>query len=910
MTTLTVFLAPDGPACGVLDVLTDLSAAGLVREFLWVVDADVGTDTTRLGDVAAIAVADGVSVPTSLGTVLAERDHDRRRLCVIVPVADGSVVTDAVEQRMHEVVALTGARVPTALIRVVVARPGDHTAREVLRRDGWHNVLVAPEAARGPGSPSQLLPRDAHPVELGRLAAPAVAGLVGLWTGLDASPLDTAQAPDGVRAARAFYCRVDADEVDAELRRQVLSTRAPLPEPGDHLGQAVYLPDPGGTCREMAGLWWKRHEPSLVGTRQVAQDVPVEQTTGWALLKEFIAFLWKTLRGVPYDLAEGTKIVAATFFARQVHHLVLGAGDSGLSVVVGGVDRDGRPVAVDWQALGRASGELDRRLADTELTASEPERPDLRRMWSEFADVAMTLTDAGQRTFTPPQVGPNRGVVRATTDVAPPPRADFMVSGRLHNDVGERVVVGDVLGAAVLRGRLQQFRTDPVRAEDASHTLNELAAWEGAHQHAYTVQAGHRLAAKLYEVVGELTGYLEWLRRMSGEVAPQPGGGRSRRWLMWLLTLLMVAGLATGTVLVVRETVSVLTGLIIALAPMVLWLLFVILVLWKEFREIFRDRYRRRKLLSEEQVVRANLRQAVIDAGRLAGAYEQYLVWCRVVGAVLDAPFGPPAPTAQARPDITSGLPRTTRLARAQVDQAATGEAAEVLRRDVFSVGWLGRQWAVHLSGAGRQIRSPRLTAQPAALLDLRGGVADAPLTKWADVLARSGTTAAAGEAQWEQVRASLRSPRGRRLEGDLLQSVRAIGPGPQRTVRVGEFLSSVDEAQPGPDEEFAAEHFTANGRAERRNRIDVHWPAEERIGLSRVVVLVQLSEACDPEDFVLATRGPAPDGHRYEAPPGYTHTAAVTERGAGNGYAAPAPSMPRRAVDPGSAPEAPPGFH
>ena len=309
--------------------------------------------------------------------------------------------------------------------------------------------------------------------------------------------------------------------------------------------------------------------------------------------------------------------------------------------------------------------------------------------------------------------------------------------------------------------------------------------------------------------------------------------------------------------------------------------------------------------------MRANLRQAVIDAGRLADAYAQYLVWCRVVGAVLDAPFGPAAPSPHARPDITSGLPRTTRLARAQVDEHATGDAAEILRRDVFSVGWLSRQWGVHLSGAGRQLGSPKLTAQPAALLDLRGGVADAPLTAWADLLARSGTTAAAGDAQWEQVRASLRTTH-ERLGTDLLRSVRAIGPGSQRTVDLREFLRGVDEAVAGPGEEFAAEHFTADGRAERRNRIDVHWRGEERIGLSRVVVLVQLSEACDPEDFAVTAHRAAPDGHRYEAPPGYAHTAPVKERNDGDGYVAPTPlpSTPRRAVDPGSVPEAPPGFH
>ena len=41
-------------------MLTDLSAAGLVQEFLWVVDADVGAGVDDgAGDVPATAVAGG-----------------------------------------------------------------------------------------------------------------------------------------------------------------------------------------------------------------------------------------------------------------------------------------------------------------------------------------------------------------------------------------------------------------------------------------------------------------------------------------------------------------------------------------------------------------------------------------------------------------------------------------------------------------------------------------------------------------------------------------------------------------------------------------------------------------------------------------------------------------------------------
>ena len=260
------------------------------------------TSTTGRATCPPRQVAGGIVTSTTLSTVLADKEHDRRRLCVVVPVADGTVVGAEVEQRVHEVVAFTGARVPTALIRAVVGRPGDRTSPDVLRRNGWHNVYVAPEAARGPGLPSQLLPRDAHPVELGRLAAPTIAALVGLWIGVDDTPLDDPQAPDGVRAARAFYRGVEAGQVEAELRARVLSVRPPLPEPGDHTGQAVYLPDPAAACRNMAGVWWERHEHSLVGPRVRPEPVTGVEIGAWALFKMFFAFVWTALRGAPHDL--------------------------------------------------------------------------------------------------------------------------------------------------------------------------------------------------------------------------------------------------------------------------------------------------------------------------------------------------------------------------------------------------------------------------------------------------------------------------------------------------------------------------------------------------------------------------------------------------------------------------------
>ena len=421
----------------------------------------------------------------------------------------------------------------------------------------------------------------------------------------------------------------------------------------------------------------------------------------------------------------------------------------------------------------------------------------------------------------------------------------------------------------MLRHRLESFTTDRVRSFDATRTLNDLAGWEGAHRHCYTVQAGQRLAARLHAVIDELRYYLDWLQRAGGELGADQGMSRARKWLTRLLVLLAVAGLIAGPVLRITEEVSTRMAVLIAVVPLLVLLIYVVAGFVETRREIFRDLHRRKKLLSEKQAVEANLRQTVIDAGRLTDAYAQYLVWSQVIGAVLDAPFGPQVPATTTGADITSGLPRTTRLARAQVDEHATGVAAAMLRRDVFNIGWLGRQWEVHVAGAGAQLGSYELTGRPDALLDLRGRVADSHLS-------RPGRTAGAfrdrarrgrqGVGAGTQVAPHI-ARAARHRPAPVGAADRAATAARRRPTRVPQRF---DERDAAPGQEFAAEHFTADGRAERRNRIDVHWPAEERIGLSRVVVLVQLTEACDPWDFAVAARRTDRDGHRYEAPPGW----------------------------------------
>lgn len=81
MAAITCVLAPAGVAAGVLDVLTDLSAAGLLARFVWVTDPDEAGPPRVL-----TRVQDGRATDVTLQEILTEDHIDIVRVCVLVPL--------------------------------------------------------------------------------------------------------------------------------------------------------------------------------------------------------------------------------------------------------------------------------------------------------------------------------------------------------------------------------------------------------------------------------------------------------------------------------------------------------------------------------------------------------------------------------------------------------------------------------------------------------------------------------------------------------------------------------------------------------------------------------------------------------------------------------------------------------
>ena len=268
MDRITVLVAPDGPAGGIRDVLRDLSAAGLVEPFLWVREAAVLAARADGRAIPATRVAAGRQEPTTLMAALTHVRHRIVSICSLVPLVGGAPAarSEAESETVNRLRAqLGGARV--VQVRCLLAMHDDTAPEEVLARDGWHNLLVAQEDARGPEEAHELLPRSAGPVGLARHAAPVLAGVLGLWTGMTAGCLDDLPVPPQrqIRLVRGFYRRVDASAAETTLRHRVLATGT-MPLPRQHGSVAVHVPDAAEACYKMANALCNKHPGVLPGS--------------------------------------------------------------------------------------------------------------------------------------------------------------------------------------------------------------------------------------------------------------------------------------------------------------------------------------------------------------------------------------------------------------------------------------------------------------------------------------------------------------------------------------------------------------------------------------------------------------------------------------------------------------------
>ncbi|WP_152360828.1 hypothetical protein [Microlunatus speluncae] len=913
---LVVLAAPDGPLAGVRDALRDLSAVGLIEEFLWVRLAPVDDQLS----ISADKIIDGAAYPVTVQQMLSERQYDRVRVCCLAAVLPSPAAPSRFEgqagslhdhpdgeRELVDLIRRSSGTGEIERLRCVITRPGGIASAEDLGRDDWHNVIISPEDARGPGLGHQVLEPTDDPALLGGAAATAVAGLTGLWRGVPDAPLDDVAVPPGrsVRVGRAFFRSLDASAVEESIRDGVTSVAGGLPAVRVAGAQSLRIgPPPGGSAAggaagpgtdriddvdaatgTMADALWRKHGGVLRGPRVQPSPSPVKDIGALAALRMLFGFIWAAIKNTPmrWRAALTNKIASTT--AAAVHGSVFGRAPSAYSVVVRGIRPDGS--GADWRDWGRASNELAGVIGEAGGGQGwSGERHDLSTLWQDYLAGAYTLADGGERIaeLPPLQVGADRAVLADPAQIVPGPAHRWQVPGQLG---GAAVAPYDALGLQAVQTRL-----DPPEGQltpELDRARSGLGGWLGRYRAAYAVKVGQRLGAAVSGTRDEAQAILRELAQAGSEDEPSDDLRRKmRRLTLWMRGLLI--GLAVVIIILLLlggfEKLTWETVTISIIAAVVLWLIGSFTVFFVSQRELFRELNRRKDAASQTEANRVNLGHVLRDLNRLTAAYEQFLAWSRISGVVLAAPFGGPAQVGAASRLPAAGLPLSTRIGVAELQPDAVAKAATVIRREVFRAGWLSRPWQALLESAPGRLgpEAIDLAQSPDRMFAEQGGDGTL-LVRWAALL-ESGLAPATsqpgdpgrslslskrrpepveggrpepaeggrlddslsgealndgGRALWQAVGRSLPDSE---LGRSLVASVRVAGPTPA-TRPFADFMAGLDQpAESWSGQQFDPVAFGAEARVAGRQRVVTDWYRTSGRELSRVAVLVQLTEA------------------------------------------------------------------
>ncbi|MGJ3509669.1 hypothetical protein [Enemella sp. A6] len=854
--SLVVLVAPPGPADGVVETLVDWSAAGLVAPFAVVDPSSMGS-----GMIAATVVDNGHRTGMGLDDVVTVRRWRRVRLCVLVPVlGEAPAASSRIEHAVHEVVLRTGAVPQVELLRCLITRPASGTGRGEFAREGWHNLLIAPEESRGPGRGQTLLDPATDPVTIGPDAAAAIAGVTGLWSGLSEAPLDGVTPDPGrtIRLVRSFHRRLDAREVADRVRQEVINT-GEVPRPRLHGTEAVYIDDAAMATHDMAMAVLRKHAPLFRGQRVQPAATPAEKVGIGRALSMLFSFIWASITLAPmkwYSMVVGNVSAAA---ARGAQALVFGSDPSAFNVVAKGELASGD---ADWQDIARASADLENALEGGGPRRHESSG-DFSPVWRDYVEVGLTLIDAGDRSHAlpPVQVGTDRGVLRHPGLVAPSPDDAFTaIPPRVSNAVKITTVrAGDPLGTHTLQQRLLALSNQPSLAREVDQTLRDLADWQQRHNNSYAARTGALLGKQLMDTSNEVRTLMSKASQAAPVDLDTGTAERQKSIAAWMRAVLIVFLVSVAALILggARDWLNWLPAGIGIAINLVLWAVTSMVLFMLSQRELFRDLHRRKVAVSQAEADRENLRIATRDLRRQTEAYGQLQEWTRVLGVVVHEPFGRSGGRDAGVAALESGLPLNAQVGFAVPEPRATGEVVAHLRRTVFVPGWLSAPWERALADAGARLgpQAFDLSEDPRRMFGQRAGVSESWLTRWSALLERDGAGEAAAEELWRRVLDEL-SHGSSDLRGRLISDVRVIGQ--RDPVPVADFLGGLgDEAD--QTRRFDERVLSREARLADRARVATRWPRSVADGLSSAVVLTELSAGIAEYDIDLTGVATAP---------------------------------------------------
>ncbi|MGN2638648.1 hypothetical protein ACTD5D_21245 [Nocardia takedensis] len=865
MRSITVIAAPAGSSAAIRDVLTDLSAVGLVREFHWL-DQN-GTPVSGASVVHRISagrrhterLADIVSTATPIAHLT---------VCTLVTAVTGDAAIDlggetGLSDYMH---GHSRASEPPTYLRALIVRPGSRLpegARAAF--DSWHNIVIAPEDAYGPALGHESLQTD-HAVPVARYAGPVLAALCGLWTTVEHSPLREVTAPPGrtLRVTRSFYRRLDCAAVAERLRTALFDTGGHLPLPFDPMDPVRRVPDVGQETHRMADQLWAKHRALLVHPPQTRPDAARPRPVGAReIVRMFLSFLWASLKRAPHTWHRRYVDERAIATARLIEDLILGK-ESAYRVVVDNHTADGH--AVHWTAYGQAAGQLALAMRDQRLgIPGGVGGSDFSTLWRDYASAAFTLCDGHERSDQLPaaRFGNHRAVITDSAEVIRAPAAVFTVTPPALADYVDVEAVSPADPSAVedLARRLRTVDADPVLKSQAAAAGAELQRWRDGVARTYCAVFGARIRAELARQIEEVRRLLDRIGAATS-AAERDSSSRAKRVLLFLARFAValcavmlgvdVAGMLLDWFDLERAAVIgvIATGVLLTAAL-------------AAFLIAERDRFqlinRMRTATHTVDLDKLDLASALGNVERLAQAVDQHRSWSDVLGTYLADPLGFTGIARRRPARISWGLPRTTAVGSARVAEHEVDEVAADLRTRLFGVGWLSAPWDRLVSSVGEQLgpTAPEIRRRPELILSEPGAGTGSALDEWARRLVRAGVPDTGAAAMWASALRELGSGPAR---DRMIRDVEYSENGSVRMVSVDHFRAGVGDFAVAESGRFDTALFTDVAVAAWKNRT-TDTPTVDFVDdeLSWIAVTTQFSEGLAVEDLEIRDNGPTP---------------------------------------------------
>lgn len=704
-----IFLGSGVVAEAIRQVLVDFGSLGLISQFIWA-DASVFQDSSSpVCFVDKTEEGETRESEQPFAEVLSRTGTSRRILCTVNVIGEDSVNGTPLN-RMLDALNDTGDSMEDVYSNVLIPRVGTTAEDALPTNDGFINIMLAPEDSSGPSTASIPIRSSDSENRLALLAASALAGLLGLWVDVDATPIqEIDESSDGrFRLARVYYRHTDGQAVQSKLKDSLFTT-SPNPLPRiNRVGfeqSAEYTDNTLRFSEQAADELLRDADRSLLQPRyQNSRVEPIQ--------------LISTKLGLSISLKRWAKNFCTTpvrFFRSMSAGVNAMVGDQLQEKVYGG---NSRINAGEKPIVPPQESQRQRRTSPSESETDGRIAQRLKPLWDAYANTAMSLVDAEPRNVRLGQ--PNKeypsSVNDGTTDrihvaheigdVIPGPSLDF--DGYLPAELAglqgpDPIAPYDVRGVKAFERRL--ISAEDQRYSDIGGIIDDFEAWKRRGSESFATKFGEgllRRRQKLSETESQLRQKIGDFQETS-DSTEHSNSVTIWRWLGWVTSLSLF--IFVLTLLFCKlfyseseqpqwvlnfSSLSAPTKILFLGLWLFSWLVF--LSLQNVFETIIQIRFvnQRLSVLGKNQALEYNLLETqrlikVVDV-----AYGQFISISRLLGGLMESPFGTVLSNTIETRIPTNEMPSCVRFSEVDPTSDDLRASARLLRSQFYGEGWLG----------------------------------------------------------------------------------------------------------------------------------------------------------------------------------------------------------------------------